>query len=84
MICTPSKKAKADTIWASTGCEKLKNDSIVQHTHSAIHRQSISATQLQKQSATAFARSLEKQTDSLVILCRNVYWLAMENVAIHF
>ena len=33
MICTPCKKAKADTGWASTGCEKLKKDSIVRHAH---------------------------------------------------
>ena len=82
MICIPCKKAKADTVWASTGCEKLKEDSIVRHAHSAVHRQSTSVTQLQKLSATAFTRSHKKQTDSLVILCRNVHWLAMENVAI--
>ena len=75
MICTHCKKAKASTVWASTGCEKLKKDSIGRHAHSAVHRQSVDTTQLQKNAVTVF-------TYSFVVLFRNVYWLAKENVAI--
>ena len=82
MICTHCKKAKASTVWASTGCEKLKKDSIGRHAHSAVHRQSVDTTQLQKNAVTVFTSSHEKVNDSFVVLFRNVYWLAKENVAI--
>ena len=80
MFCKQCKKAKATTVWASTGCESLKKDAIVRHAHSAVHRQAVGTTQLQ--TASTFSRSHQKATDSLVILCQNVYWLAKENVAI--
>ena len=39
-------------------------------------------TQLQKNAVTVFTSSHEKVNDSFVVLFRNVYWLAKENVAI--
>ena len=31
MFCKQCKKAKATTVWASTGCENLKKDIIIRH-----------------------------------------------------
>ena len=81
MFCRPCKKAKASTVWATSGCETLKKDALVRHAYSAVHRQSLETTQLQKRASSMFEKGNSKTNEDLLVLSRNVYWLAKENIA---
>ena len=81
MFCRPCKKAKASTVWATSGCETLKKNALVRHAHSAVHQQSLETTQLQKRASSMFEKGNSKTNEDLLVLSRNVYWLAKENIA---
>ena len=81
MFCRPCKKAKASTVWATSGCETLKKDALVRHAYLAVHRQCLETTQLQKRASSMFQKGNSKTNEDLLVLSRNVYWLAKENIA---